>query len=146
MPPAIFARVAAALTLLIGLIQKAIGHPMTYKLIVSDTVEFPVKLSVNDAGVKKEFSLRLAAKRLTQDEVSSTFADSPDLSTADFLRRHVSGWREQRLVVDEGGQAAPFSAEAFEVLLSLFGAAAVIFSAYMEALAQAAGVGGRAKN
>lgn len=117
-----------------------------YKLIVSDTVEFPVKLSVNDAGVKKDFSLRLAAKRLTQDEVSSTFADSPDLSTADFLRRHVSGWREQRLVVDEGGQAAPFSVEAFEVLLSLFGAAAVIFSAYMEALAQAAGVGGRAKN
>lgn len=117
-----------------------------YKLIISDTVEFPVKLSVNDAGVRKDFSLRLQAARLSQEAVSGTFSSEPDLSTADFLRRHVHGWKDQRLVVDEAGAPAPFGTEAFDALLGLAGAAGVIFAAYMEALYQSAGAGGRAKN
>ena len=39
-----------------------------YKLVISDTVKFQVKLSVNDAGVKKEFSLWLEGKRLDMDQ------------------------------------------------------------------------------
>jgi hypothetical protein len=117
-----------------------------YKLTISDTVEFPVKLSVNDAGAKKEFSLRLQGKRITQDALRTALTEQAELSTDDFLRQHISGWREQRLVIDEAGNPAPFGPEAFDALLSLMGASGLIFGAYLESLGQSAGAGGRAKN
>lgn len=117
-----------------------------YKLAVSNTVEFPVKLSVNDAGTRRDFTPRLQGQRLDQDAIAATFRDEPDLSTADFLRRHLTGWADQRIVLNEDGTPADFNADALGVLLGIVGATPLIFTAYMEAIGQAATPAGRAKN
>lgn len=117
-----------------------------FKLAISDTVEFPVRLAFNDAGTRREFTLKLQGKRLAQADIAATFRDEPDLSTDDFLRRHLTGWADQRLVVNDDGSPAAFGAEALGVLLGAMGAAGLIFAAYLEAVGQAATAGGRAKN
>ena len=117
-----------------------------YKLAVSNTVEFPVKLSVNDAGTRRDFTLRLQGQRLSDKYLADIRRDEPDLSTADFLLRHLTGWPEQRLVLNDDGTPADFNADALGVLLGIVGATPLIFTAYMEAIGQAATPAGRAKN
>lgn len=115
-----------------------------YKLNVSDTVEFPVTLTVNDAGTPREFTLRLQAKRLT-DQALDAARDS-NLKTEAFLAEHITGWRDQTLVVQADGSPADYTPEAFAVLLGVGGARLAVLAAYQRALAGADGLGGRAKN
>lgn len=117
-----------------------------FRLVISDTIEFPVRLSVNDGGRKRDFTIRLQAQRVSTDEMQRLVADGLDQPLAEFLRQKITGWREQSLVVDGNDQPAPFSEEAFGVLLGLFGAAGAIFSAYLDAQSQHHGMAGRAKN
>ncbi len=123
---------------------------MSYKLVISDTVKFQVKLSVNDAGVKKDFSLWLEGRRLDMGHLKADLEDNGEMKLMDFhakvCRDNLSGWSDQRLVVDAEGQPAPFSAEALECLLGLTGAVGVIHGAYMDAVVAADGKAGRAKN
>jgi hypothetical protein len=121
-----------------------------YKLVISDTVKFQVKLSVNDAGVKKEFSLWLEGKRLDMDHLKADLDENGDMKVMDFhakvCRDNLTGWSDQRLVVGDDGQPAAFSAEALDCLLSLTGAVGVIHGAYMDAIVTSGGTAGRAKN
>jgi len=121
-----------------------------FKLIISDTVKFPVKLSVNDAGVKKEFSFQLEGQRLDMDALKAQLDENGEMKLSDFhakvCRDHLTGWSDQRLVVDADGQPAAFSLEALECLMGLPGAVGVLHGAYMDAIVVASGTGGRAKN
>lgn len=121
-----------------------------YKLVISDTVKFQVKLTVNDAGTKKEFPMWIEAKRLDVNAIKADIADSGDLKLMDFhskvCRENVTGWQDQRLVVDQDGNPAPFSLEALEIVLGLTGAVGIIHAAYMDAVVATSGMAGRAKN
>ena len=121
-----------------------------FKLVISNTVKFQVKLSVNDAGVKKEFSLWLEGKRIGVEALKTNLEENGDLRVLDFqikaCRDNLTGWSDQRLVVGEDDQPVDFSPAALDVLLSIAGAASVIHGAYMEALAASDGKAGRAKN
>lgn len=115
---------------------------MAFRLVVADVVELPVKFTVNDGGKTNSFAFHLLAKRLAQDELRSLTLDDESRSVAEFLQERVIGWRGQRLVVDDAGQPAEFSQEAFACMLGLVGLAGVCFAAYIEAC----GARGKEKN
>jgi len=123
---------------------------MNYRLRISDTVKFQVKLSVNDAGTKKDFSLWLDAQRVSLDTLQANIEEHGEMKLVEFQRKacrdNITGWADQRLVVDEDDQPAAFSAQALDLVLGLPGAVPLIHAAYMEAIAASAGAAGRAKN
>lgn len=105
---------------------------MAFKLTISDQIQFPVQLEVNDQGTKRLFSFDLVARRLSQQEMADLVQDQEQM-IRDFLVGNVTGWKRQQLVLDENDKPAEFSAEAFEVLLSLQGAGLTILGKYIEA-------------
>lgn len=123
---------------------------MTHRLCISDTVKFQVRLSVNDAGTKKDFSLWFDANRVSLDALQANIEEHGEMKLVDFQRKvcrdNITGWADQRLVVDDDGQPAAFSAPALDLVLGLPGAVPLIHGAYMEAIAASAGAAGRAKN
>lgn len=121
-----------------------------YKLAIAAVVKFQIKLSVNDGGVKKDFSVWLEGKRVSSESLQTDIDENGEMKLVDFhkkvCRDNFTGWSDQRLVVADDGRPADFSEEALECLLSLPGAATVAHSAYMEALVASAGPVGRLKN
>lgn len=115
---------------------------MSFRLVVADTVDVPLNFSVNDAGKTVNFAFSLQATRVDQDTLRALVESDSAGTVADFLREHVTGWRGQRLVVDDEGKPAEFSPEAFGCMLGLVGAAGLMLSAYLEAC----GAKGKAKN
>ena len=121
-----------------------------YKLVISDTVKFQIKLSVNDAGTKKDFPMWIEGKRIGVDQLKADIDENGELKVMDFhtkvCRANLTGWADQRLVIGEDGQPAAFGPEALDCLLGLTGAVGVIHGAYMEAIVASGGTAGRAKN
>lgn len=120
-----------------------------FHLAIENTLDVPVYIEIQSGRVKKSFPMRLTGKRLSVDEWKRYFgpeAENPHLTTADFLREHITDWREQRLVINESGQPVPFSPEAFDTLLSVVGAEMIIFLAYQKAIFASDGEQGRRKN
>lgn len=114
---------------------------MAFKLVISDTVEIPVKFTVNDGPRATQFAFTLVGGRLPI-ETFTALPDTPDISLAEFLKEHITGWKGQRLVVDDNGTPAEFSLEAFDVMFSLVGMGPLAFQAYFEAC----GTRGKVKN
>lgn len=115
---------------------------MAYKLAVGEFIEFPVTLEFNDAGNQRKFNFRLVSKRLPEavlskhtDQMISAAAsiDGRVEATNALLQSYVTDWRGQNLVLDDEGQPAAFSAEAFAVMLQQNGAAVEISRALTEA-------------
>ncbi|WP_157991425.1 hypothetical protein [Caldimonas tepidiphila] len=121
---------------------------MTFKLTVADIIELPIKITLNDAGKTASHFFHLSAQRISQEEGREALQalQANELETKDFLLEKVCGWRGQRLVVDDSGEPARFSREAFECLLSLAGLPAIVWGAYLRALVLSDGSEGRAKN
>jgi hypothetical protein len=118
---------------------------MAYKLAIANVVDVAIKFKVQDGSVAKTHSFTLIGKRLSQEEVRAIGADH-DTSVRDFLLQQVTGWRAQRLVVDDSnGEPVAFSPEAFECLLSLPGMELVAYRAYLETLALSDSREGREK-
>lgn len=111
------------------------------KLIISNTIEVPVRFSYKDGGKQREFSITLYAERLSQDELERV-AKENDKQLSDTLRERVTGWKSQNLVVDDEGKPVDFSAEALELMLSVLGLPGEIFRAYIDACL----IKGKAKN
>lgn len=119
---------------------------MTYKLVVADVVEVPVKFTLNDAGKTVSHFFHLTARRLSQDALQDLMKRS-DTPLREFLAENVTGWRGQRLVVDEEtGAPAAFSPAAFDCLLSLAGMQGIVYAAYLGAVVLADTAQGREKN
>ena len=104
-----------------------------FKLSIEDTVEVPVRFTLKAGKVNKTFALTLTAQRLDQDEITARL-EAGEFKFKNFLQSEglVTDWAGQRLVLDEAGQPAPFSAEAFALYLSAAGVAQVTFNAYQK--------------
>ena len=119
----------------------------TYTLAVGPTVEFTVRIVLTAAnGEKKTFPIRFVGKRQSREEIDHTSRAEPELTTADFLRRHLHGWKDQHLVLNADGQPAEFNADSFGCVLGVINAEAMIYAGYLEACMASATPAGRAKN
>lgn len=119
---------------------------MAFKLTVGEFIEVPVKGALKDGSRDVQFSFVLTAKRIPIAEYRAALGEDSVLTVREFLQAYVTGWRDQRLVVDDAGQSAPFGAEAFEVLLSLVGMEQTVLGAYLRALQVSDTSAGKAKN
>lgn len=115
---------------------------MSFKLVIADIVDVPLNFSVNDAGKNVTFIFALQAIRVSQDTLRDLVEKDANQSVAEFLAEHVTGWRNQRLVVGDDGQPVEFSRDAFACMLNLVGMTGLILTAYIEAC----GPKGKAKN
>lgn len=115
---------------------------MAYKLAVGDFIEFPLTLEFNDNGVTRKFAFRLVCKRMPESVLSrhtdqmlsaASTIDGRVEATNALLQAYVTDWRGQTLVLDDQGEPADFSAEAFAVMLGQNGAAVEISRALTEA-------------
>lgn len=123
---------------------------MSIRIAVEDTLEFPVKITLNDAGKLRGFSFSLVAKRKPAPDMVAFLQNMGSLSfgagyeeTCALLREVVTGWKGQTLVVDdETGAPAAFSRDGFELMLGLLGVASTMLLSYSGACSDK----GREKN
>lgn len=121
----------------------------TYKLVVSDRVEFDVRFTLNDAGKDKHFGMRLSANRQPLDEQERALSDGTKFKA--FLEER--GVQMVSWILDKDCHEAPLKgedgkhleagAEALEALYVLVGGmVSLVFTAYL----QANGAKGRSGN
>ena len=115
---------------------------MAYKLVIADIVDVPIKFTANDGGKTVSFFFHLTARRMPQSEFKALIEEADGRTVAEFLSAQITGWRGQRLVVDEAGAPAEFSPEAPECMFSLVGLPGIALAAYIEAC----GAQGKSKN
>ena len=122
---------------------------MAYRLKIADSIEFPVALKVRNGSAIEEHKFHLTAERLSADQAADLFrsdTERGDQTLREFLHERLQGWRGQKLVVDEADQPAAFDAQALDALLSLPGAAVVIYTDYLRELGASSGNEARRKN
>lgn len=120
-----------------------------FQLAIGNRFEFPVHLNIRDAGETKTFRFHVEANRLDAEaarRVLTGEGDEAGTTVKDFLHANLTGWRGQRLVLDEDGAPAPFGPEALDALLSISGVAGVLYQNYVTHLAAASGAEGVRKN
>ncbi len=102
---------------------------MAIKLVVSNTVAFKVKGSINDAaGVPQPFDFSLTCERLDHDRINAVVQDNNGLM-ADFMKQVTRDWSG---VKDEDGKAMEFSEDGFAQLMRIHGMSGLCFHAYMQ--------------
>lgn len=112
---------------------------MSFRLVVSDTIQVPVAGRVPDAaGRMQPFSFTLKARRLPASELKAA-VDASEVTVPEFLASLVHGWSG---VLDDDGHELPHSSEAFARLMEIVGMAGICFAAYIEAC----GARGKEKN
>jgi len=123
---------------------------MKFKVSIGDQIEVPVHLKIRDGGKLSEFKFHVTGKRLSTQEVQDKIkgdGDQADITVSDFLAQNITGWRNQKLVIDEdSGNPAEFSQEALQAMLGVAGVAGVIYLAYLKELVASDGAEGRRKN
>ena len=111
---------------------------MSIKIVVSNTVAFSVKGTINDsAGIAQPFSFKLTCLRLEQEQITNKLKADSESSTVDFLVDVVEDWSGVR---DADDKPVSYSEEALRQLCKISGVSAVAFHAYL------AEVGAKAKN
>lgn len=108
---------------------------MAFKLILSNTVRFPVKGTLtNEAGESEAFDFHLIAKRIDTDALEPPPAadgqPTPRPTIDDVLRANITGW-DGLLGADD--KPLPFSADALGQLLKVFGMSGLCFQAFTAA-------------
>lgn len=123
---------------------------MGFKVSIGHQIEVPVHLKIRDGGKLSEFKFHITGKRLSTQEVQEKIkgeGDQADVTVAEFLSQNITGWRDQKLVVDEeSGTPADFSQDALAAMLGVAGVAGVIYLAYLKELVASDGAEGRRKN
>lgn len=112
---------------------------MGFKLAVADRVKVPVKFTIRDGGAEKTFAFTLECERLSDEAIKARLKNEEE-PVNDFMRDVARGWSGQKLVLNEEGEPAEFSAEAFDAMLNMAGVGVVLFKAYL------AECGAKAKN
>jgi len=113
-----------------------------FKLAVSNLVDFPVEVDINSDGAQKRFRFRVLAERISQDELTAEIRERPNESVVVPLTKYIKGWKDQRLVLTDDDQPAPFSDEALAAMLGVVGMPMAIWQGYL----QAVGAKGKEKN
>lgn len=121
---------------------------MAHKLLISNTVEVPVRFTLNDAGKSRVFAFSLYARRKTAEELADDFKTGAgsfaERTVTEYLSDAVTGWKGQTLVVEDDGSDRPadFSLEGLALILGIPGVANQVLQGYLEAN----GVKGKEKN
>jgi hypothetical protein len=111
---------------------------MAINIIVSDTVQFKVKGTINDAaGIAQPFSFKLVCLRMDGDTLDARVKANSDETFVDFLTDVVEDWSD---VKDADNKAIPYSTAALAQLCKIAGVARVAWIAYLTE------VGAKAKN
>lgn len=103
---------------------------MAYKLVIANVVKVPVKFTLDDAGVSKEFKFTISCERLGVDEIKERTQDGT-ARISDFLKGIMHGWEGQKLVVDDEGKPADFNPDSLNVMLNTAGVATVLYNRYL---------------
>lgn len=109
------------------------------KLAIASIVAVSVAFSLNENGVTRQHKFQLICDRKDADTLAATMEDK-DLTVKAFLDEVVTGWKDQKLVLNEDDTPAAFSRENFDLLTSIPGMVSVIYGAYLKE------VGAKAKN
>lgn len=109
------------------------------KLAIENKVKVQVNFNINNAGKVANHSFSLIADRFDQDQIKELL-DDKDRTVSDVVKEVVTGWSGQKLVQNDDGSPAEFSAEALGIMLSVPGVSSVIYSSWM------AEIGAKAKN
>lgn len=111
-----------------------------YKIVVGNTVAVLVAGShANESGKAIPFKFTLICKRLDASELKDALGGG-ETQVDEFVTNVVTGWRDQRLVLESDDTPAEFCPEALEALLNISGLGMLCFSAYMKE------AGAKAKN
>lgn len=100
-----------------------------FTLAIDNVVEVPVKFTLKSGAVNKQFSATLIANRLSPEQAEEQMEG---LSVKDFLLANITGWRDQRLVLDADGKPAEFSVEALSYFLRASGVLSVAWASYLQ--------------
>jgi hypothetical protein len=105
-----------------------------YVVVVSDMVQVPIEGKLNDEnGTAKPFKFSLTCRRRSATEIREAL-DAATFSAQDFMKGVTTGWKGQRLVMEEDGQTpAEFCEESFDALLDVSGMAMFCFNAFGKA-------------
>ena len=102
---------------------------MEIKIIISDTVGFKVKGTINDAaGTPQPFDFSLTCIRLDADEIQAKLKSDSDSSLTDFLTDVVQNWGNVR---DADDKPLPYSDAHLRQLCKIPGVANLAFRTYM---------------
>lgn len=111
-----------------------------FKIVVGNTVAVPVAGShTNESGKAIPFKFTLICDRLNAADLKAALG-SGDTQVDEFVTSVATGWRDQRLVLEEDDTPADFCADALEALLNISGLGMLCFTAYMKE------AGAKAKN
>jgi len=111
---------------------------MAIKIVVSDTVSFNVKGTINDAaGIAQPFSFKLVCTRLDQEQITNKLQTDTESKIVDFLCDVVEDWSG---VKDADDKPLPYSEASMRQLCRISGVGAVAFQTYLSE------VGAKAKN
>lgn len=104
---------------------------MSYKFAIGNTVEVPVKFSVNDGAKASSQTVTLVCDRMSEEGRRENLKKD-GLSVDDFMAKVTTGWKDQRFLLDEDGRPADFSADALAALFGFPGLAVLAFTAYLK--------------
>lgn len=111
---------------------------MAIKIVISDTVGFKVKGTINDEkGTAQPFDFTLICSRLDQDQIQAKLKDHGDASLTDFLVDVIESWSGVR---DAADAPLPYSEANLRALCKIPGVAGLAFRTYL------AEVGAKEKN
>lgn len=102
-----------------------------FKLAIADEVEVPINFTTNNAGRPATFKFKLVCQRLTVQAFDEKVKADPERRQGDFLADVATDWKDQRLVLCDDDQPAPFSLEALAFAFnSVPGLGEVAYQAY----------------
>ena len=103
-----------------------------YKIVVGNTVAVPVVGSHTDEkGKPVPFKFTLICKRLNAEELKVAL-DGGEAKVDEFVTDVVTGWRDQRLVLESDDSPAEFCDDALAALLNISGMGMLCFTSYMK--------------
>ena len=102
-----------------------------FTTVISSTVAVLVKGAIKDAnGSPVPFKFNLTCNRIPASDLKNRI-NSGDFDMKEVLKEITTGWKGQRLVIDEDTkEPAEFCGEAFDALLDIGGMALVCFNSY----------------
>jgi hypothetical protein len=111
--------------------QRLEENNMAFRLAIDDKVNVLVKGKIKGAvsGADRLYSFTILMDRIDQDQINTALGDGGLI--ADFLVPKAHGWDGQRLVLNEDGTPAAYSADAFHAMLKIPGMAVQVYRDYL---------------
>lgn len=105
---------------------------MPFKLAISNTILTKVKGTyIDENGALKTFDFQLEQTRIDQAELQRVVTDKGE-NASEFVKRITTGWRGQKLVLNDDNSAAVFSQDALDCLLGISGMGGHCYQAYID--------------